>query len=138
MTFVADASLAISWLFVDEQTPESMSLLSRISVSGAVVPGLWRLEVANALQVSIKRQRISPAHRDAAIQKLNCLPIEVDSETDARAWTTTLHLADLHQITVYDACYLELALRRGLPLATRDQQLAAAAGNAGAILLPTR
>jgi len=138
VTFVVDASLALSWLFVDEQTPQSMSLLDKVAVSGAVVPALWRLEVANALQTSIKRQRISPAQRDASIQKLCVLPIEVDSETDSRAWTTTLHLADLHRITVYDACYLELSLRCGLPLATRDDRLAAAAGNAGAILLSTR
>jgi len=66
------------------------------------------------------------------------LPIEIDPDTIDYAWTTTLHLADIHQITVYDASYLELALRRGLPLATRDEQLAAAAISAGATLLPTR
>jgi len=101
-------------------------------------PALWRLETASALQNGIKRKRIDAAYRDSAIQKLLRLPIEIDPDTNDYAWTTTLHLADIHQITVYDASYLELALRRGLPLATRDEQLAAAAISAGATLLPTR
>jgi predicted nucleic acid-binding protein len=138
VTFVIDASLAISWLFEDEQTPLVMKLLQQVSGNGAVVPSLWRLEVASALQNGIKRKRIDAAYRDSAIQKLLRLPIETDSDTNDYAWSTTLQLADIHRITVYDASYLELALRRGLPLATRDEPLAAAAGSAGAILLPTR
>jgi predicted nucleic acid-binding protein len=138
VTFVIDASVAISWLFADEQTLLSMNLLQQVSGTGAIVPSLWRLEIASALQTGIKRKRIDAPYRDAAIQKLLSLPIETDPDTNDYAWTSTLRLADIHQITVYDASYLELALRRGLPLATRDDQLAAAAGRAGAILLPTR
>ena len=138
MIGVVDASLALSWLLTDEHSPASDALFAQVAESGAVVPSLWRLEIANALQISVKRRRITPAYRDAAIQKLSYLPIELDTETDAQAWTTTLHLADSHQITVYDACYLELALRRNLPLATRDAALAVAAGNAGVKLLSTR
>ena len=138
MTFVIDASVAISWLFADEQTLLSMNLLQQVSGTGAIVPSLWRLEIASALQTGIKRKRIDAPYRDAAIQKLLSLPIETDPDTNDYAWTSTLRLADIHQITVYDASYLELALRRGLPLARRDDQLAAAAGRAGAILLPTR
>jgi predicted nucleic acid-binding protein len=137
VSFVIDASVAISWLFADEQTPLSMNLLQRVSGTGAVVPSLWRLEIASALQTSIKRKRIDATYRDSAIQKLLSLPIEIDPDTNDYAWTSTLRLADIHRITVYDASYLELSLRRGLPLATRDDQLAAAAGSAGAILLPT-
>jgi predicted nucleic acid-binding protein len=96
------------------------------------------LEIASALQNGIKRKRIDAAYRDYAIQKLLRLPIETDPDTNDYDWTTTLRLADVHRITVSDASYLELALRRGLPLATRDEQLAAAASSAGAILLPTR
>jgi predicted nucleic acid-binding protein len=136
VSFVIDASLAVSWLFVDEQTPESMALLLQVTETGAVVPLLWRLEVANALQMSIRRQRITTVHRDSAIQMLGQLPIEFDQETNLRAWSNTLYLADVHRITVYDACYLELAVRRNLPLATRDSALATAAGNAGIVLLP--
>jgi predicted nucleic acid-binding protein len=138
VTAVIDASLAISWLFADEQTPLSMNLLRQVSATGAVVPSLWRLEIASALQTGIKRKRIDATYRDVAIQKLLSLPIETDPDTNDYAWSSTLRLAEIHQITIYDACYLELALRRGLPLATRDDQLAAAASSAGAILLPTR
>jgi predicted nucleic acid-binding protein len=135
---VIDASVTLSWVYSDEHSAVSNALLARVSHEGAVVPSLWRLEVANALQNGIKRKRIDVAYRNSAIQKLFLLPIENDPDTNDYAWTTTLQLADLHQITVYDASYLELTLRFGLPLATRDDQLAAAATSAGAILLPTR
>lgn len=138
MSVVIDASLALSWLFEDEQTPLIMNLLQQVSGTGAVVPSLWRLEIGNALQIAIKRRRINPAYRDAMIQKLVHLPIATDPDTNEYAWTTTLHLAEVHQLTVYDASYLELTLRRGLPLATCDADLAAAAKTAGANLLPTR
>ncbi len=137
MTIVIDTSLALSWMFADEQTPLRMELLKRVSETGAVVPSLWRLEVANSLQTGIKRKRIDAAYRDAALQKLLRLPIDIDPETNDYAWTTTLQLADAYRLTLYDSSYLELALRRGLPLATRDEDLAAAAASAGAILLPT-
>lgn len=138
MTVVIDASVAISWIFADEQTTLSMNLLQQVSMTGAVVPSLWPLEIANALQNGIKRKRMDAAYRDSTIQRLLLLPIEIDPDTNDYAWTTTLRLADAHQITVYDASYLELALRRNLPLATRDQELAAAATSAGVVLLPTR
>ena len=137
MTIVIDTSLALSWMFADEQTPLRMELLKRVSETGAVVPSLWRLEVANSLQTGIKRKRIDAAYRDAALQKLLRLPIDIDPETNDYAWTTTLQLADAYRLTLYDSSYLELALRRGLPLAPRDEDLAAAAASAGAILLPT-
>jgi predicted nucleic acid-binding protein len=135
---VIDASVTLSWVFTDEHSATSDAFLARIASQGAVVPAIWRLEIASGLQNGIKRKRIDAAYRDSSIQKLLRLPIEIDPDTNDYAWTTTLLLADSHQITVYDASYLELTLRRGLPLATRDEQLAAAAVNAGAILLPTR
>jgi predicted nucleic acid-binding protein len=135
---VIDASVALSWIYTDEHSAASDALLARVAHHGAVVPALWRLEIANALQVGIKRKRIDAGYRDAAIRKLILLPIEIDPDTNDYAWTATLQLADKHQITIYDASYLELAIRRGLPLATRDEDLAAAVAHAGAILLPTR
>ena len=138
MICVIDASVTLSWVYTDEHSAASDALLARVADRGAVVPQLWRLEVASALQNGIKRKRIVAAYRDSAIQQLLGLPIETDPDTNDYAWTTTLQLADIHHITVYHASYLELALRRGLPLATRDDQLAAAATAAGAILLPTR
>lgn len=138
MICVIDASVTLSWVYTDEHSAASDALLAQVADKGAVVPALWRLEIANALQVGIKRKRIDNAYRDSTIQKFLRLPIEIDADTNDFAWTTTLKLAETHQITVYDASYLELALRRGLPLATRDDQLAASASRAGAILLPTR
>ena len=137
MSLVIDASVAISWFFEDEQTPQILNLLHEVSRDGCVVPPLWRLEIANVLQMGIKRKRIDGSFRDAAIRRLSNLPIEIDPETDVQAWTGTLRLADDHRITTYDACYLELAVRRKFPLATRDAELAAAAVNAGVMLLPT-
>jgi predicted nucleic acid-binding protein len=135
---VIDASVTLSWVYTDEHSASSDALLARVADQGAVVPALWRLEIANALQVGIKRKRIDATYRDAAIRRLALLPIEIDPDTNDYAWTTTLQLAEAQQLTVYDASYLELTLRRRLPLATRDDQLAAAAASAGAILLPSR
>ena len=137
MSFVIDASLALSWFFEDEQTMSGMKLLEQVALTGALVPGHWRLEMANALQMSMRRGRVNKSFRGDALHRLANFPIEVDSETDAVAWQGTLTLADRHQLTVYDAAYLELALRRGLPIATRDQQLARAAKDSGVKALPT-
>ena len=138
MICVIDASVTLSWVYTDEHSAASDALLARVAGQGAVVPALWRLEIANALQVGLKRKRIDATYRDAAIRKLVLLPIETDPDTNYYAWSTTLSLAENHQLTVYDASYLELALRLNLPRATRDGQLAAAASGAGVALLPTR
>jgi predicted nucleic acid-binding protein len=102
-------------------------VLDRVTNTGAVVPSLWRLETANGLQVAIRRKRIDVAFRDLALTHLAHLPITIDPETYAQAWTTTLQLADRFQLTLYDAAYLELAQRRALPLATLDSALRPAA-----------
>lgn len=137
MIGVIDASLAISWMFEDEQTIQGMRLLHEVAQSGALVPSLWRLETANALQMAVKRGRCDTLFRDSVLKRLRLLTLEVDSETDAQAWSTTLHLSDRYRLTVYDAAYLELALRRGLPLASRDQDLVKAALASGVTVLPT-
>ena len=136
MIGVIDASVALSWFLQDEQSPASDRLFALVAEEGAVVPSLWRLEIANALQVAVRRNRIDRAYRDGTIQRAGRLPIEVDPETDTHAWTRTLHLSERHDITVYDAAYLELALRRGVRLATRDRDLARAAINSGVTVLP--
>ena len=123
MSLVVDASLTLSWYFADERSAEADAILDRIAETGAIVPVLWRLEVANGLQVAIRRKRIDADFRDRAIQQLAMLPIRVDAETATFAWTTTLQLADRFKLTVYDACYLELAQRREVPLATLDEDL---------------
>jgi predicted nucleic acid-binding protein len=128
MTLVLDASLTLSWYFEDERTDDGDALLDRVAGSGAIVPGLWRYEVANGFLTAIRRKRIDSAYRDASLADLRLFPITVDSESEAVLWTATLRVADRFGLTIYDAAYVELADRRGLPLATRDRAMREAAG----------
>lgn len=123
MSMVIDASLTLAWYFEDESTPATDAVLDRVSETGAVVPLLWRLEVANAFQSALRRKRITALYRDEALAGLAQLPITVDADTDTYAWTTTLQLAERCGLTIYDATYLEVAQRRSLPLATLDKEL---------------
>lgn len=127
MSLVIDASLTLAWYFEDERTLAVDGLLDRVVREGAVVPSLWKLEVVNGLQIAIRRRRIDAAYRDDALQQLGRLPITIDAETGAHAWSTTLNLAQRFGLTIYDATYLELAQRRALPLATLDRALGVAA-----------
>jgi predicted nucleic acid-binding protein len=127
LNLVIDASLTMAWYFDDESTPATDELLDRVAGAGAVVPTLWRLEVANAFQSAIRRQRIDAVYRDASLAELTMLPITIDTDTNSYAWSTTLRLAERFSLTPYDAAYLELAQRRSLPLATLDRELRAAA-----------
>ena len=127
MSLIIDASLTVSWYFDDEATPATEAVLDTVSEAGAVVPTLWRLEVANAFQSAIRRKRLTASYRDRSLNELTRLPIVVDPETDTYAWTTTLRLAERFSLTTYDSAYLELAQRRKLPLATLDSALRAAA-----------
>jgi predicted nucleic acid-binding protein len=94
-----------------------------VADDGAVVPALWRLEVANSLTLAVRRGRIDAGFRRAALGDLALLNITIDQHTDANAWGETLNVADRYQLTLYDAAYLELAQRRGLPLAILDDEL---------------
>ncbi|MFT3801804.1 MAG: type II toxin-antitoxin system VapC family toxin [Burkholderiaceae bacterium] len=127
MSLVVDSSVTLAWLFEDELAPASQRILDLVTKSGAWVPPLWKLEVANILQTAVRRGRIDASHRDASLADLARLNICIDPDTDQFAWTTTLRLADRLGLTLYDAAYLELAQRRGLPLATLDKQLRSAA-----------
>lgn len=135
MSLVIDASLTVSWYFEDETTPATEAILDRVSEAGATVPTLWRLEVANALQSAIRRQRITAPYRDQSLAELTQMPITIDAGTNVYAWTTTLRLAERFALTVYDSAYLELAQRRSLPLATLDAELREAAAALGVTLL---
>jgi predicted nucleic acid-binding protein len=127
LSLVIDASLTMAWYFEDESTPATDALLDRVADAGALVPGLWRLEVANAFQTAIRRQRVDAVYRDASLAELALMPITIDADTNTYAWSATLRLAERFSLTVYDAAYLELAQRRSLPLATLDRDLRAAA-----------
>ena len=135
MSLVLDASLTLSWFFKDERTPGADAVLTEVTEKGAVVPALWRLEIANALQMAVRRKRIDANFRDAALTQLSRLSISADPDTDAYAWTVVLQLADRFQLTLYDAAYLELAGRRRLPLATLDRELRDASAALGITLL---
>ncbi len=138
MNLVVDASLTLTWYFDDETTPATEAILDQVSERGAVVPTLWKLEVANAFQAALRRKRITALYRDESLSELALLPITIDVDTDTYAWTTTLRLADRFALTIYDASYLELAQRRSLPLATLDNELREAAAALGITLLGTQ
>jgi predicted nucleic acid-binding protein len=135
VSLVLDSSATLAWLYQDEVSDSIRRIFDLISTDGAWVPSLWRLEVANGLQIGTRRRRIDASYRSAALADLSKYDIAIDQETDGFAWTTTLQLADRFGLTLYDAAYLELAQRRHLPLATLDQQLRAAAMAVGVALL---
>lgn len=131
MSLVLDSSATLAWIFGDETTEAIRRVFDGVAEEGAVVPGLWRLEVANSLTVAVRRGRIDAEFRRASLADLALLNITTDPHTDAHAWGETLNLADRFQLTLYDAAYLELAGRRSLPLATLDGELRAAAKTLG-------
>ena len=129
---VIDTSVAAAWWFADEVTPATDAVLERVVAEGAVVPALFPAEAANVLVQAERRRRIAPALVDRVLGILGGLPIEV--EAPLRSPERALDLARAHGLTVYDAMYLEAAIRRGLPLATLDRDLKKAARAAGVAL----
>lgn len=100
------------------------------------MPGHWHIEIANVLRNAVRANRATADERDGYLADLLEIPTIVDEQSIERAWTDTLTLSDRYDLTSYDAAYLELALRRQLPLATLDRELAAAARAAGVSVLP--
>jgi len=135
MSVVLDASMAIAWLFADERTVAAHEVMLRVVRDGALVPSLWRLEVANVLRNAVRRGRCDEAYVDRSLERLSRLTIAVDGETDNHAWTATRVLAREENLTLYDAAYLELAMRGVRPLASCDAVLLAAAGRRGVATL---
>jgi len=131
VSLVLDASITLAWTFVDERTVSADRVLDRVLSTGASVPSLWRLEVANALRSAVRRQRCDEAFVDRTLTDLAGLPIALDEETHARAWTDTRRLSREEGLTIYDASYLELALRLNGPLASADASLCDAARRRG-------
>ena len=131
MTFVLDASIALAWCFSDESTPLTNGLLDNLETASAIVPELWSLEVSNILVTAERRKRISYARIIEFLALIENLNIKVDKETSARGFREILSLAHAEGLTSYDAAYLELAMRLGVPLATKDIQLLKAAKKLG-------
>jgi predicted nucleic acid-binding protein len=135
MSLVLDSSATLAWIYGDETTEAIRTVFQMVADEGALVPSLWRLEIGNSLTVAMRRNRIDADFRRAALADLALLDIKTDTQTDARAWSEALHLADSFRLTLYDAAYLELAQRQGLPLATLDGDLRAAGNALGTRLL---
>jgi predicted nucleic acid-binding protein len=125
--FVLDGSVTLVWGFADENDDYAVAILDSMPNLQAHVPVLWPLEVANALLVGERRGRTTPANTAQFLALLSTFPIAIDDETVARAWGEILHVARTHNLSAYDASYLELTMRLGLPLATLDSKLKAAA-----------
>lgn len=129
--FVLDGSVTMAWYFADEVNDYANAVRESLDERQAVVPSLWPLEVANTILVGEKRKRSTAAQAATWVGLLLSLPIAVDEQTASQAFAATLNLGRAQNLSAYDAAYLELAMRRGLPLATLDDRLKAAALSVG-------
>jgi predicted nucleic acid-binding protein len=134
-SFVIDASVAMTWCFKDEITPATQSLLKDLRSKIALVPAWWYVEIANVLALTERKGRLSNNDLKDFLAVLNRVLVEVDNEAPRRAFSHLLPLCRTHGLTSYDAIYLDLAMRRNLPLATLDQTLRKAAKKLGVKLL---
>ena len=133
---VIDASAALEWVFTDEATAESDRLFERVAREGAMVPAIFHAELANVLLQAERRKRISRDYSTERLGVIAALRLTTNLDTIVRASRETLVLARQEGLTVYDASYLELAMRLAAELASRDQELLAAARrNGGALAL---
>jgi predicted nucleic acid-binding protein len=134
--FVIDASAALPWRFEDEATSWTEALLDRVQGGEEVrVPAHWPLEVANTLLMARRRGRVTAGQISEFIDDLAALPIRIEPPSDPKEWPAILALAETHRLTAYDAAYLELVQRTGLPLATLDGDLRKAAQAEGVELV---
>ena len=126
--FIADSSVGVSWAVVSQSDEATDELLDRVAAGAPlIVPPLWPLEVANSLLVLLRRKKLQADERNRALDALARLPFVIDDESPRLAWGRISELAVEHGLSAYDATYLELAIRRKLPLATRDDALRKAA-----------
>jgi predicted nucleic acid-binding protein len=126
-TLVIDCSMTMAWYFADEATAYTDAVRDSLVTQQAVVPTLWSLEVANVLVMGERRKRSTEGQAAHWLRLLSALPIAIDGETPFRAFDPVLTLARHHRLTAYDAAYLELAVRRALPIATLDDDIKQAA-----------
>ena len=131
-SFIVDASVGFAWVYLGQATPETDHLLNEVAAGATViVPALWFLEMSNVLLIAQRRHRLTATQRKAAMEKLTAMQFTVDEEGTRHAFGKTSELAEKHGLTIYDATYLELAVRRSLPLASRDEALKSAAKQCG-------
>lgn len=132
---VLDSSVGLAWVLPGEGDGATEALLDEVAAEGAAAPGVWPLETANVLLRAERAKRITSDERRRALATLAALPIHIDADTAVQAWDRTLNLAEAQGLTLYDASYLELALRLSLPLASLDRTLRRAAAVCGVLLL---
>lgn len=125
--FVVDNSVVMTWCFEDEANRYADAVLESLSAGEAFVPAIWPLEVGNILLVAERKKRLSEASVVRFLALVGNLPITVEQETPERMLTDILSLARIHHLSTYDASYLDLAMRLGLPIATQDASLSKAA-----------
>ncbi|MEN9674630.1 MAG: hypothetical protein RIS76_526 [Verrucomicrobiota bacterium] len=139
MNLVLDSSLALAFVLADEATAATDQILDSLGHGAlARVPALWRWEVANVLVLAERRKRITAAEAHRHMTHLKSLPIEVDETALDEAWSATHLLARKHKLTVYDAAYLEMAVRLGFALGSLDADLRAAAEGEQVAVLPEK
>ena len=126
--FIADSSVGVAWAVHSQASNVTDDLLDQVAAgTPLIVPTLWPFEIANSLLVLLRRKKIIAPERDRALAALARLPFTVDDEGPRFALGRISELAADHGLSVYDGAYLELAMRRKLPLASRDQALCKAA-----------
>lgn len=125
--FVIDNSVVMSWCFKDEENQYADSVLDKLSKATGLVPAIWPLEVINVLLVAERRKRLSEADSVRFITLLSQLPIVVEYERPEQTMTDLLSLARVNNLSSYDATYMDLAMRKGVPMATLDKNLIKAA-----------
>ena len=136
--FVIDNSVVMSWCFKDETSKYTDAILGHMELAAAYVPAIWPLEVSNVLLVAERRKRLSQADSSRFISLLFELPIIVEQESPERMLSEILALAREYKLSSYDASYLDLAMRKGLPLATTDKNIIAAAKRSNVIILSVK
>lgn len=125
--FVLDCSITMAWCFEDERSDYADNILDGLKNGQAIVPTIWPLEVSNVLLISKRNKRITDVEASSFVDALSGLPITVDQTTSTRAMHSIFVLATQLDLTIYDAAYLELAIREKIPLITLDKQLIKAA-----------
>ena len=131
-SLVLDNSVAMRWCFKDGSDSDlsyADKVLDRLADTIFLVPNLWHLESANVIARAQKRQWLTTEQMQQFLDLVLQLPLKVDLETAKKAMAETFNLASVHNLSVYDAAYLELALRHHVPLATLDLDLRKAASN---------
>lgn len=135
-TVVTDASFCGAWILEDEASPEAEALLKEVEEGTAelLLPALWQYEMLNLLRSALRRERLDRGSINEALDLLGTLPVRNFDLPDPKAWQTTMDLAIRHDLSAYDASYLELALRFGTILKSNDYRLKAAAEAEGLTL----